>query len=143
MKKQKNLMIFFLLGFFSGVLLTSIFIKAFINIHEIAIGKTRETAICASYDQCREFYEQNKKSPDSVKSLIEFCKQKYTNGYAYLYFLEDGSIQYRRLNEETWILFALDGGLGYVAAERIKAGGVFRRRLTKVSPKYKIIENDE
>lgn len=142
MKIENKMGISLFLGFIIGVVLSLLAAKGFTMVSTLAKGKAQETAIVSYYNVCREFYEKKQQSPESWESLVEFCKQECPQ-YADIVSQKSNSIQFRRLSNDTWIVFALEGGLGFVVAERVKVGESFHRRMTKVSPRYHIIENDE
>lgn len=144
MKTENKIEKFFFIGFIVGVVLSILAAKGFSIVTALGKGKAQETAIVACYDACLQFYEKKQQSPESWENLVEFCNKECSPQYSsYIALQKSNSIQLRRLSNDTWIVFALQGGLGFVVAERVKVGESFKRRMIKVSPRYKIIETDE
>lgn len=142
MKIENKRGISFFLGLIIGVALSLLVVKGLAMVSTIAKGKAQETAVVTYYNLCCEFYERRQQSPESWDSLIDFCNKDCPQ-YAETALQKNDSIQFRRLSGDTWIIFALDSGMGYIVAERVKAGESFHRRMTKIHPKHEVIENNE
>ena len=142
MKTGLSKRLLLLLGCFSGMVLTLLIVAIIAYIYIIAIQGTRVTNLQNYYVDCQKYYEQEKIAPETTEDLINFCKKTYPDAYPFWKPLEDGSIKYYRLSDDTWAILSLDGAPGFVLTERIKAGHTFHQRWIRRMP-YKIEDSPE
>ena len=101
MKTSQSKRLLLLLGCFSGMVLTLLIVAIIAYIYIIAIQGTRVTNLQNYYVDCQKYYEQEKIAPETTEDLINFCKITYPDAYPFWKPLEDGSIKYYRLSDDT------------------------------------------
>lgn len=134
MNSKKNFRVSFFLGYLTGTVLTVLFLTIITYLYIMAIQGTRVTNIQNYYMNCQKFFEKNKRSPETEDEFVEFVKKEYPASLAFWKPLENGTIKYYRLSDETWLILALDGAPGFVLTERVKVGQSFHQRWVRRCP---------